>query len=138
MPFQPILFKEESTQEQRIKTLQILMGCAKRAYGSQGGIIMILARNDNVIQYLEDSSLSDYYWSDFGSETKMEEPITFRSAKRAFVLAEKIQNQIDLMDHRSNKFKGEVHFAIWVHPDAGAPLSKYLKMTTRFPGSPSQ
>lgn len=137
MPYKFVCFKPETNREDWVKAIQILIRAATKAYGSQGGVIVVFARNDGLVRYLEYSSISDYLWGDFNSQTHVEDPITFRSSKKAFAVAEKVQDEIDASSC-DEKYKGDVCFAIWVHPDAGMPLEKYLKFTNHYPGCPRQ
>ncbi len=90
-----------------------------------GGIIIVLLNKEGAYYYYSQSEVA----VKFGDPTRSESPITYYRLSAAKKKLEKVRRDYW-------HFAG-ASLAMWVHPDAGMPLAKYMKMQgNRYPGSP--
>lgn len=93
----------------------------------QGGIIIIGLNKNNELRYFNDN---EFLHGEFGDPHHVEEPLVYMSAPAAIKRLQKLKEE---------NATDKLYLALWVHPDAGVPLEKYLKTTgNQFPGSPRQ
>jgi hypothetical protein len=93
-----------------------------RALRPVGGIIIVLKKGEKTYYYSIDRIPLN-----FGDPTRMEEPITYRRLSAA-------KKKLETLRLEYSNFSCSL--AMWVHPNAGNPLDKYLKILKRFPGCP--
>lgn len=133
MPIELIVPDENESLDGMASRVATIIKLCRKQLGDAGGVILVrFPEGDGPLQpgdtsYLHLRSGHGNVWHRFGVPTEAEDPLTFNSAA---VLMREWLADIGREDE-------VVCPAVWVHPDAGRPLPKYLLVTgAQFPGSP--